>query len=141
MGVSLVATAKSWRVLTVGIVGLALFAASGGIGSVRSASAAICGDDLEFPPTGSRTVSGCGGSGGEAYPASTNEIHFSSGTNRAEGVTEAPPPTNAQLGRSGRGASVASSVPAASAASVNALPPRKTIDLSKLPAGLVAPAK
>ena len=139
MGVSLTGMAKSWRLLTVGIAGLALFAASGGIGSVRSASAAICGDDVEFQSVGSQTVSGCGVPRLQANPAGANEIHFASGSNRADGVTEAQQPrSNAQLGRSARSAATASS---ASAASLRELPPRKTINLSQLPAGLVAPAK
>ena len=139
MGVSLTGMARSWRVLAVAIAGLALFAAiSGGNGSVRSASAAICGD-AELQPVGAATVSGCGVSRLQANPAGPNEIHFASGTNRAEAVSEAQqPPAKVNLGRAGRSAAPVS---AASAASVNAPPPRKVIDLSQLPAGLVAPLK
>ena len=139
MGVSLTGMARSRRVLAVGIAGLALFAVSaGGNGSARPVSAASCAD-AELQPVGAPTLGGCGVSRLRANPAGAAEIHFAAGTNRADGVTEAQQPrANAHLGRAGR--TTAAGGPAA-AGSVSELPPRKTIDLTQLPAGLVAPAK
>ena len=138
MGVSLTGMAKSRRVLAIGIAALALFAASTtGNGAAQPVSAATCAD-VELQPIGSPTLSGCGISRLGPNAAAT-EAHFATGTNRAGGVTEAQQPgANARLGRAGRSAAPAN---AAAASSVSALPPRKTIDLTQLPAGLVTPAK
>ncbi len=137
MGVSLMGMARSQRALAVGAAGLALFAASAvGAGSGQPVSASSCAD-VELQAAGAPTLSGCGVSRLRANPRGTDEAHFATSTNRAVGVTEAQQPrANAHLGRAGRNAAPGNGT---AAASLETLPPRKTIDLTNLPTALVSP--
>ncbi|MBA4179867.1 MAG: hypothetical protein C0506_04690 [Anaerolinea sp.] len=117
-------------------VAFALFSFPGPV-SRSPVGAASCADQ-PLQPVGAAGLGACGVSRLSANPTLAPELHYLTGVNNARAATEAGQPrANAHLGRAGR----ATTSGAGGGGAAAPLPPRKTIDVSQLPPGLVAPAR